>query len=239
MARQTGTLTVSGKVGDLSFYHHKVYGELVRRKGGAKNGKIGERTRENATEFGNASRTGKLIRRGVRAGLGLTGDSTFSQRLNKQLMLILQRDMNGARGHRRVEAGFADPESPLLLRSFPFHEKHPLDRVLRVPASCSSSGSFTITNFVPGQDLVFPAAATHVQLQGATLFADAAEDNYTTFSTLKVVLELNDQSQQVVLEPEAAPDGAGIRVAVLGIVFLQEVNGEKVVLREGMTVGVV
>jgi hypothetical protein len=239
MGRQTGTLTVSGKVGDLSFYHHKIYGELVRRKGGAKNGKIGERTRENATEFGNASRTGKLIRRGVRAALGLAGDTTVTQRLGKQLILVLQRDMTGVRGQRTVEAGFQHPESGSILRSFAFHEKHPLDRILRVPVSYSSSGTITLNDFVAGRDLVFPAAATHVQLQGATLFADAAEDNYTTFATPKVVLALNDQSQQVVLEVEGAPDGTGCRVGVLGIVFLQDVNGEKVVLREGMTVGVV
>jgi hypothetical protein len=232
MARQNGPLQLTGSIGNLSFYHHKEYGYLARQKGGARRGKTSERTRENSNELGRASRTGKLIRRGLRAALHVSGDATVSQRLSGCLYRVLQHDTTSARGLRTVANGLENPEGRQLLRSFDFMKERPLEQVLLTAPVYTENGAFALNGFLPGRDLHWPAGATHVQLQGATVFIDTPADSYTAFGTNVLVLSRGGNMQDHFLEPVKAPIGNGFQLAAIGVVFLQEVSGELVAIGE-------
>jgi hypothetical protein len=242
MARQNGPLQLTGSLGNLSFYHDKQHGYLVREKGGSN--KLSARTRENAHELGEASRTGKLIRRAVRFGLGYTGDSTANQRLNSVLAKILRLDTVHPRGERTAATGVQTPEGRELLRAFVFDTERPASRMLHFPVEpADDAGNFALRHFVPVLHLSYPQAATHVQLRGATLFIDTAGDAFLAFGTAPVVAALTAQEQDLFLSPQQAlpPEDArrGFRMEVISVVFLQESGGEWLPLEEGRCVRVV
>lgn len=230
---------MTGQIGDLSFYFHKDYGYLARRKGGAKNGNISERTRENAQELGHASRTGKLIRRALRAGLHLSTDTTACQRLTKVLSAILKRDTASLRGERRVENGIADATSREQLKTFAFDENYPLHRILyRTVVYTETAGSFALAGFVPGQDLSHPQAATHVRLQAMTTRIDANHDQHAVWPTPAITLPLDHTAHDVLLQTEGVLPSGGLTLGLFSVMFLQEVNGELKELREGRSAGI-
>lgn len=224
MARQHGPLQLTGSLGNLSFYYHKDYGYLVRQKGGARSGKVSARTQENGDELGAASRTGKLIRQGIRAGLQLQGDGTVSQRLTGRLYQVLRLDGTSARGERNVAEGLKTGAGKELLRSFAFVQDRPLERVLKTVPEYTDAGVTVLKGFVPGRDLSYPSGATHVEIRCAAIAVDAARNSYRACAAEGVVVALDDAERDVVLHC-AHTGGGDFEVVVLGIAFLTEVNG--------------
>jgi len=231
MARQNGPLQLTGSLGGLSFYHNKKYGYLVRSKGGGKGKKVSPRTRENAQELGHASRTGKLIRRSLRAGLAFTGDATVSQRLNRCLSQILRLDTRSGRGERKVALGLERAEGKQLLRSFDFIEGLPLEKVLHVqPVYDTEMKAFVLKGFKPGRDLLRVAGVTHVELRGAIVFVDTVGDTCSVDREGTTVMRIDAIEEDVVLCTNAVPGSkvTGMRLEVFGVLFLQETSGELV-----------
>lgn len=245
MARQSGVVQFTGRIGDLSFYHHKLYGYIARRKGGADKERISkdpqfERTRENASEFGAAVQAAKLIRHSVKGFLHVTGDPTVTQRLNRVAVAVAKLDTEHARGERVFASGLTHPAAGPLLRSFAFHEANPLSYILPNGAAYAAmSGVFTLQGLMPGQDIAAPKQATHVRLQGFTGLFDFEAQRCRPFVTPAVTLALNADSEDIVLAPDVVPEGTGVPLAFLSVVFLQEQNGELYVLRQGMAVGII
>lgn len=224
---------MTGSIGNLSFYYHKDHGFLVREKGGGRDGSLSPRTEENASELGEASRAGKLIRRGIRSSLHVTGDSQVSQRLTSVLSQVLRLDKTSRRGGRRVELGLTTPAGRTLLRSFAFEAALPFEQVLLAPVTYEpQTGSFVLSSFTPGQDLPYCGSATHVQLQGATIYADPATNSYTTFPTNRIVLRLDAGEQEIRLQALKLLHGNGFQLGAVSVVFFEEVNGELLEVRK-------
>ena len=245
MGRQASILKLKGSMGDLSFYFNKTYGYLVRAKGGPSSEKVKRdpqfaRTRENASEFGGASKAGKLIRQAIQAALHVKGDSTITQRLTQELMRIVHLDMVHERGQRTVTGGIGEHGARDLLRSLAFVKDRHLDRVLKMEVDYAPvSGVFSFSRPLTKTDFGAPAAATHAVLQGATLFIDFATSGEVLFPTSAVRISLDDSEQTVVLSPATIPGGQGLQLGVLKVVFQQEQNREFYDLKEGEVVGVV
>lgn len=95
MARQTGVPFV-GRAGNLSFYHDKVHGYLVRTAGGPTREQIKKKknfaaVRKNNSVFGLASTYNRVLRGGFDPILGLVGDYYTSRRLQALLYQVLKR----------------------------------------------------------------------------------------------------------------------------------------------------
>ena len=245
MGRQASLLKLKGSMGDLSFYFNKTYGYLVRAKGGPSSEKVKRdpqfaRTRENASEFGGASKAGKLIRQAIRTALGVKGDSTVTQRLTQELMRIVHLDMVHERGQRTVTGGIGEPGAREFLRSLAFVKERHLDRVLKAETDyVPETGVFTFSQPLIKGDFNCPRAATHVVLQGATLFIDFATSGEVLFPTSSVLISLDDSEQTVMLSPAKVPVGQGVQLAILKVLFQQEQNGVFYDLKENEVVGVV
>jgi hypothetical protein len=246
MAKQKGLLKLTGSFGDLSFYHSKRGGYLVRQKGGPskrqiKQGATFERTRENISEFGAASRAGKYLRGPLRPLLKDVSDGMLAPRMLALFQLIQTYDDTNLRGQRRTGPALAHPEARKLLQDFAFNEQAPLGRILHVPVTNDlSAETVSISGLVPQKMLSFPAPATHVRFQAVRLRVHFETGDWKVTTSDAVMTALSETVINVTLsaeDPGAVP--GGWELTVLQVTFLQEVNGEMRVLLEGNGLGVV
>jgi hypothetical protein len=178
MARQIGIIQLSGPLGGISFYRHKKYGMLARACNPVSAQRIAQdpafaRTRENGTEFGMASRAGKLLRDGLRGFLQDVPTEELDLRVMRLMMDIKTQDAVSARGQRQV--GVALGLQPKLLGGFEFNGACGLGRFLvRQPVMDVAEGTITLRDFPiaaayaspPGWLDHVPKQATHVVVTG-------------------------------------------------------------------------
>ncbi|WP_257669931.1 hypothetical protein [Parapedobacter tibetensis] len=136
MAIQKSSITLEGKIGNLTFYQSNGKPQ-VRQHSGVSKARIAKdprfaRTRENNTEFGRASSAAKQIRLTVKRVLGerykLFEDNTLVNRLTPRMTSIVRADARHDRGNRKVLPG----NLPLLY-GFSFNAVAALKDVLFMP----------------------------------------------------------------------------------------------------------
>lgn len=238
MARQSGIIKLKGTIGDVSFYKSKD-GYLAREKGGVdaeriKNDPAFQRTRENGSEFGRAGKAGKTLRNSLRLLIQNASDSKVTSRLTREMMRVLQTDSVNIRGARTVTDG-----NVLLLNGFDFNINGKLNTTMYAPYDVildRADGSITLTvpDFVPGSTIAFPSGATQMKfVSGAALV------NFETEA-----FEFNQAlSPEIALGPQTEPSfdlvttftggSTDVIFLVLGIDFMQEVNGVMYPLNNG------
>jgi hypothetical protein len=166
MARQTGIIQLSGPLGGISFYRHKKYGMLARACNPVSAERIAKdpafaRTRENGTEFGMASRAGKLLRDGLHRFLQDVPTEEFDLRVMRLMMDLKAQDTVSARGQRQV--GIALGLKPELLGGFALSRYRPERFVVRLPVTDRQARTITLRDFIPDH---VPEQATHVVVTG-------------------------------------------------------------------------
>jgi hypothetical protein len=240
MARQKGIIKIKGTVGGMSFYKTQD-GDLVREKSSLdgdriKNDAAFARTRENGAEFGSSASAGKLLRDALRPLLLNAADNRAVSRITKVMTTIKNLDGVSVRGKRSVGVAIAQPAAKALLKGFNFNIKAVLGAVLFKPYSIvPATGIITINQLVPINDIAYPTGATHVTFSGAWAKVDFTagmfDVQYSPPQTLPIDATLND----VLLPPPGTPAGgpSATSLFLLGIEFLQEVNGVKYSLKNG------
>ena len=238
MGRQIGVIKISGKLNDLSFYKSKD-GYIVRTKGGASRARIKTdpafaRTRENNQEFAEINHSGKWIRTSFRNITGNESDALVVSRMVKQLSEVIKLDSMNLRGSRKVGMGISTAEGKKVLKGFNFNIASLLSKVLKVNYQVDSvSGVVRISEFIPQQDLVCPASATHCRIESAWSEIDFASGVIHSSISPAKSLVLDQTKSSVVLTPARTPIGSGILFVVLKVSFFQEINGEMYSLNNG------
>lgn len=200
MARQTGPLFFTGRVGDLSFYKSgNIY--LVRHAAGPSRKMIMslpqfEHTRNNLSEFGHCSAAGKALRRAL-CTLGPLPDPQLYRRLTRLLCLIKNQDLLSPRGQRRVAEGLKTRKGKSLLRHFAFYPKRPLRKVLPGAASLAADGSIRLGL----KGLRFPKGASVIVLRALCLQPNPDGTRYTTYRFSEVTLVNGEGQQMARLQP--------------------------------------
>jgi hypothetical protein len=105
MAKQRGSNPLTGPMDDYSYYFHKDYGFLVRRKGGPsrnqlKKGSHFDIPRRNNSEFGRASNYGRLVRVGFRVFSRYCKDGSMNTRLCCRVLELVKMDKESEFGKR-------------------------------------------------------------------------------------------------------------------------------------------
>lgn len=238
MAKQTGILQVSGNLGNINFYQ-TADGSFARRKTSLDKERVStdpqfERTRENFTEFGMASRAAGLFRRTFLSQVQVLRDKQYRKRVTQLMLHIKEQDTLSERGKRTVGQSLADPNNLLLLKEFTFNERSSLASVLLRGITVNTlSDTLTVADFIPSSDLAYPLAATHVQLTSYRADFDFGLHVSRIVKDESAVLELNDTLHQLTLTPAGAGLSTGVRLLVLRVQFLQEINGVRYSLRSG------
>ena len=238
MARQKGIIKIKGTIGDITFYKTQD-GNLAREKGGIdadriKNDPAFVRTRENGAEFGSSANAGKVLRDALRPMLMSAADNRLVSRLTKIMTQIKNLDSTSVRGARTVGTALANPAAMALLKGFNFNIRAILGAVLFKPYSVDVvSGKFSIPNLVPANDIAFPSGATHMTLKGAWAQIDFATGISTVELTNAMNIPIDATVNQVSLNPQNVPGGAGTNLFLLQIEFFQEMNGAQYTLKNG------
>lgn len=232
MARQSGVIKFTGKIGGLSFYKSKSYGFLAREGGNLDARRIATdpafvRTRENASEFGNAVRAAKLLRNALRQVLPFASDGKLTPRLNGVMVAIKKYDTENVRGQRLPAAGLHHAEARALLEGFEFNNHTMLEKLLLCAFSTDpASGVIQLSGFQPAAHLVWPEGATHCEFTGVRILINfATEDFVTAFSEVVSFSQKDPSAHDVSLVSEVPPDREGLSLQLLLLQYKQELNG--------------
>ena len=239
MARNSGLLKIEGTLGELTFYKSKD-GFLVRTKGGISKSRIESdpafsRTRENGREFGQITRSGKVMRDAIRPLLLQAKDSRVTSRLVKVMAAVKNADAVSARGSRTVSQGLSTAEGKAFLKGFDFNNRTALSSILFAPMAIdSTTGAIAFTDFIPSQAIVAPTGSTHVSLLSAIADIDFETEASELYVSDLKTLEVRDATgQSFDLVPSNVPSGTGTRFVFFLMSFSQEVNGTLYDMRNG------
>lgn len=230
MARQEGTILLTGPVGDLSFY--KIRGKyFVRRKSGVSGDRIKSepafaRTRENIAEFRRAVLATKLVRAAFSSLLPRVADNRVSSRLTGLMVRVVQSDVASARGERTVRGG-----NLALLERFEFNKHRSLSTSLPVSFTCSidrAGGALAVEvpSFVPSGMMAIPHEATHFRLKIGGAAIDFEGHCHSTSTSVSADLPISEHEVGPQTLTATLPPGSSQPLfIVLSIEFLQSVNG--------------
>lgn len=238
MARQKGIIKLQGSIGDVSFYKTQD-GYLAREKGGVdaeriKNDPAFQRTRENGSEFGRAGKAGRTLRTALRLMLQNGSDRRVSARLTKELVKVVKSDTNNARGERTVANGDLS-----ILEGFDFNINGKLRATLYAQYGITmdragGNAEITLDDFAPSKAISYPPGTTHMKVHAGIAEVNFGTEDFVFAQDESALLPVNDQViAGLTLSPALTAGTTDIIFLVLGIEFLQEVNGQMYPLKNG------
>lgn len=238
MARQKGIIKLQGSIGDVSFYKSQD-GYFAREKGGVdgdriKNDPAFQRTRENGSEFGRAGKAGRTLRTALRLMLQNGSDRRVSARLTRELVKVVKSDNTNIRGERKVREGNLD-----LLKGFDFNINGKLRATVYAKYGvildrAAGTAAIDMEDFAPNKTISYPSGATHMKIHAGLAEIDFDSEDFRISQDESAILPINDEVVAgLSLEPAVTVDSTYDIFMVLGIEFLQEVNGEMYPLKNG------
>jgi hypothetical protein len=240
MGRQKSFVKLAGEIGDISFFESKGGFHEAREKKGIPGSRIKtdpafERTRENGEEFGRAGNAGKILRNAFRSLIYQKADRYMVGRLTQMMVRVLHADTVSVRGKRNVLDGELE-----LLRGFEFNMAGPLAQVFLAPyTSVIDRDAGTLTMTVPPFDpkaMTFPPeGATHFKLNvgGSEIDFEAGSYQTSIGSSDPIGLDVRQQPQ-VTLVANVTPASTRPLFLLVGIEFMQMVNGISYPLKTGV-----
>jgi len=238
MAKQRGFLRLEGTIGDITFHKSK-NGYLAKEKGGVSANRMAtdpafQRTRENGAEFGRAGKAGMVLRHSLRQLLHNTSDKRMVSRLAKRMVKVLKADTISARGERTVQAGDLQ-----LLTGFEFNNNGKLGKALYVQYTATinrvaGTVEIDLPAFIPAVMVAAPVDATHFRLIAAGAEVDFDNDSSISQVSDSGVMPLDyTPTTPLSLSHNLTANSTEALFAILGIEFLQEVNGVHYPLKNG------
>jgi len=239
MARQSGIIKLKGTIGDITFYKSKD-GYLARQKGGVEkerflNDPNFQRTRENAAEFGRAGKASKVLCTAIRPVLNKTQDSRMISRLVRAMMRVIKADQISNRGLRNVLDG-----ELILLQGFDFNGNAPLSATVYAPYTATINRAtgmldVEVPSFTPDSQIVAPGGTTHFRLVSAGAEVDFQNGAFVLAQSTSTEIPYDNASSSAInlSNDIGITDSLRPLVLVLGIEFLQEVNGLFYALNNG------
>ncbi|WP_186758549.1 hypothetical protein [Echinicola salinicaeni] len=235
MAKQTSIITLNGAVGGLSFYKTKD-GYFARAKGGVSKSRIMSdpkyaRTRENLREFATAADGAKFLKDTFRDVLLKASDSRLYNRIYSAMLKILKTDPVNKRGDRKVIEGDWN-----LLTGLEINGRTRLGSTLYMEftiADAAASLDVSFSDFNPADHLMIPEGTTHFKIFASGVSLDLTSKERSTFSVDSGLLPVGDPVTGLSLSVDKSGLTESHKAFVLGVEFIQEVNGQEYPLNNG------
>ncbi|AFL83145.1 hypothetical protein Belba_0487 [Belliella baltica DSM 15883] len=242
MAKQTGSLTLEGTMGNVIFY--KRNGKFYSRSKGSpkkkrlKEGPEFENSRRVSSEFGHASKFAAKLSRSCVGLLNPGRHDGLHGRLTSKMHKVVQSDPVSVYGCRRLRFGDLD-----LMKGFDFEATSLKSLIANMP-TVDHQGQVVRINFsrIGGvKKKAIPGGATHyrVDLLWCRLHEVNEKVGYQEYQEnildLDDSLDLNGIKE---MDLGSALQEEEVLFLVMGIVFLQEVNGKMNELAGKRAVGV-
>ncbi|UJP64876.1 hypothetical protein [Mongoliitalea daihaiensis] len=235
MAKQTSIITLSGNVGRLNFFKNRD-GYQAREKGGVSRSRIMSdpryaRTRENIAEFTINAAAVKLLKDTIRPALIKISDPRLHQRMVRRMLEILRTDPVNIRGERQVSEGDWQ-----LMQGLDMNVRANLASVLKPEITYNNSETewqISIPPFQPSDFVWIPEGATHFRVfaVGASVDFLSLERNFLMDSSEEIPVA--GLTTEISLSVDKATLVNPHKVFLLGIEFLQLVNGQHYALSNG------
>lgn len=161
-------------------------------------------------------------------------DRLLVSRLFTAMMKVVKADATSDRGQRNVLDGELE-----LLEGFEFNENGKLTQTLFAPFTASIdrvSGALSIQvpSFVPINMIAAPTEATHYQIVAAGGFIDFTTGTNGVTTSETAALQLGSDPSAVINQSfNVGANNPNPLFLILGISFLQEVNGKSYSLKNG------
>ncbi|SMD44452.1 hypothetical protein SAMN00777080_3073 [Aquiflexum balticum DSM 16537] len=235
MAKQTGIITLQGNVGRLNFFKNKD-GFQAREKGGVSKSRIMTdpryaRTRENIAEFTTNAAVVKLLKDTIRPAIVRISDTRLHQRLVKKLLTILRTDAVNVRGQRNIQEGDWN-----LLIGMEINATVGLTSTLRPELVLINTGTdwgISIQPYQPSDFMVIPEGASHFKVFVAGASIDILTGNRSFQMEASANLPINVETPAINLAVEKALIPDPHRILIVGVEFMQEVNGQYYAMNNG------
>lgn len=231
MAKQMGIFPLKGSIDNIAFFKTKD-GFQARKKGGVDREKIlhdpsYKRTREHMAEFGKCMKGASLIRQSLlKAVIGST-DSRVSNRLASKLIAITREDAVHPRGERNfLHAGVT------ALKGFDFNANAALVSILKMQITSSidpvtGECKISIPAYVPEEQIIFNADATHYRFRLAAAAIDFETASYEMQTAVSPFLQMELLTETTPLDLTATLPANSPHPIFLALTveFVQEVEG--------------
>ena len=243
MPRLKSLLKVTGTMDDLTFYHSRTEGFLVRRTHRHEPEKVKKspqfaRTMENASEFGRVAKAAGLLRQLMGPSFKSCGDARMTSRLISTLHKVMKEDRTSTRGQRMVGPGMAEPDGKEILLGFDFNMTYPLDQILRANQNIDLETGVIRIETAPNM-LKWPPTASHLRLSSAWVRLDTLALEGDAVRSETDLLERGNLPTDIALIPERSPEGPGHDLLLLQVQFYIQEGPKVYDLNVGRACGVV
>jgi hypothetical protein len=179
-------------------------------------------TQLSATDFGTASKAGKLIRRAIRQGLDIRRDPELTNRLNKDMLQVLYAgdQQRGARDVQRDALPF--------IKGFRFNNTTGLERLLPFIPTVVQDARGNLRIAIPALtagDIRHTRNTSHIEIKAIAAGINFNEDSYQAAVSDTVLIDLRQPgSATELLLPFKA--GEEETIVVLQVRAFSEINGQ-------------
>jgi hypothetical protein len=238
MAKQTGILKFTGKLGNMVYYYHRYFGYLVRKITSVDAHRIRTdpafaRVHKHNVEFGVCAYAVKLLRAAFHPLFATLADTRMTSRLTSAMLAVLHADHEHVLGRRVLTVENMSP-----LKGFEFNNDTRLHSVLvgthtaaidRKTKTCTVS----LQACPAGQFVKAPRAATHFQLTMGMAAVNHRTGQYVLHTQKGPPQAVGTRSHDSItlVNPLPAVEG-GTVLMTLGVEFFQYVNGILCPLRD-------
>ena len=235
MAKQTSIITLNGKIGGMTFYKTKD-GYFAREKGGVSKSRIMSdpryaRTRENIREFQDTAKAVKLLKDTMRPAMVKISDSKLHNRMMRELMKVLKSDLLNPRGERKVlESDW------VIISGLEMNAKASLKSTLLVEiqmANAATEWTVNLPAFQPTDFLTVPEGASHFRVFAAGASVDFLTGDRSFVLSPTGTLPLASTTEAISLTVSKAALAEANKVYILGVEFVQAVNGQEYAINNG------
>ena len=210
MAIVSAPYTITGTIGDLTFYVDQDKVNRVKNKGKPgitkeqfKSNPIFNPIKKHGKEFGQAAKKSRIFRFLANRFMMRAKDVSTAGRANKLLFEILEEDLLNERGERTVENGLNTKEGVSLLVGFEGNRTKPLEKTLKINGKWDTkSETFNLSSLSLLEDIEWPETASQVHLAVAQSNWDYINDTFETAYSEEVVYNKEDKTIDITLKPE-------------------------------------
>ena len=219
MATQTGVMTYEGKLDKTIGYRRKGK-RCVRRL--PKHVRRSIATILSGTDFGTASKAGKLIRLALLPALDIRTDHTLTNRINREMLKVLYAGSQ-ERGSRRIQNKALE-----LLKGFQFNKATGLDRLLPFPIPKVVQDGNKLRIVIPAMEakaIRHAGYTTHIEIKAIAAGLNFSNNNNQEQAVSdKVLFPINEPvaATELVLPFKA---GEAETIVVLQVRAFSEENG--------------
>lgn len=218
MGKQTSIVKYTGKVGHMVGYYHK--GKLCFRSLPEQVNRS-QATKLSATDFGTASKAGKLVRCAIKQELGIRHDSDLTNRLNTSMLKVLYAG-NQQRGARSIQR-----KHVAMLTGLKLNNATELGKLLPFTPKVVQDGN-SLRIAIPAltaEDILHARNTTHIEIKAIAAGVNFNEGNHQDAVSDKVMIDFRQPAvaTELILPFKA---GAAETIVVLQVKAFREEGGK-------------